>query len=520
MLPQENPMSITILLADERQVMLQNLRALLEKEPGVTVVAEARDRRTLIRLTRELAPQVVVLEVTMPARPGINATREILAESPGVKVMAVSVHSDRRLALHLLKAGASAYLLKDRLCEELVPALHTVMAHKIHLSPGISDLVLTDYLEALRDREARWRAGFDLAPFGVAWTDLEGRLLETNPALQGMLGYSRDELHHLSLPQLAHPDDAGPCLSLFQELARGGPAFDQDSRYLCKDGRQVWGRLHVARVRSWPGPSGFAIAFVENITERKQAEEEIRAYQGQLRALVSEISWREARDRSCLATDLHDHIGQTLAVAQIRLGEFQEGAAAAAMTGSLGEVRQLVDQAIKSSRALIFELSPPVLYDLGLAAAVEWFGDYLKEHHGLQVAVQPDDPYQPLNIKTRVLLFQMVRELMLNAARHARARRAEVSIRRQGDLLLIQVTDDGVGFDPEALAASREKPRGWGLFSLRELVAGLGGTLRMDSRPGRGTQASLMVPVWQDSQPEAGAGLPLPENSSVNPTSG
>lgn len=498
-------MSITILLADERQVMLQGLRALLEKEPEVTVVAEARDRRTLIRLARELAPDVVVLDVTMPAQGGINATREILAESPGVKVIALSVHSDRRLALSLLKAGASAYLLKDRLFEELVPALHTVMAHQIYLSPGISDLVLKDYLETLQNRDARWRAGFDHAPCGIAWTDLEGRLLETNQALQGMLGYSRDELHHLSLPQLAHPDDAGSCLSLFQELAQGcRPAFDRDSRYLCQDGRQVWVHLHVSRVRSWPGSSEFAIVFVENITERKQAEEEVCAYQGQLRALAAGISLSEARDRRRLATDLHDHIGQTLAVAQIKLGEFKEWAAAAAMTESLGEVRQLVDQAIQSSRALIFDLSPPILYDLGFEAAVEWFGDYLGEHHGLKVAVKPDGHYQPLNHETLVLLFQMVRELMLNAARHARAYQVEVSIRRDGEFLLVQVADDGVGFDPDRLAAPREKPRGFGLFSVRERVAGLGGSLRIDSRPGRGTQVSLAVPVWRDNQPETG----------------
>jgi signal transduction histidine kinase len=207
-----------------------------------------------------------------------------------------------------------------------------------------------------------------------------------------------------------------------------------------------------------------------------------------------------------LATDLHDHIGQTLAVAQIKLGEFQEWAAAAAMTESLGEVRQLVDHAIKSSRTLIFELSPPILYDLGLEDAVEWFGDYLKEHHGLKVAVKPDGHYKPLNNETLVLLFRMVRELMLNAAKHAKAHQVEVSIRREGDLLLIQVADDGVGFDPERLAASREKPRGFGLFSVRELVACLGGSLRIDSQPGRGTQVSLAVPVWQDKQPETGPG--------------
>jgi signal transduction histidine kinase len=218
--------------------------------------------------------------------------------------------------------------------------------------------------------------------------------------------------------------------------------------------------------------------------------------------LASEISLIEARERRRLATDLHDHIGQTLALAQIKLGEFKEVAAAADMTESLIEVRQLVDQAVKSSRTLTFELSPPILYDLGFEAAVEWFGDYLQEHHSLQVAVKLDTHYKPMGNETVVLLFQMVRELMLNAAKHARARRIEVEIRREGDNLLIDVVDDGVGFDRERLASTREQPRSFGLFSVRERIECIGGSLGIDSRPGRGTRISLIVPVWQDNQPE------------------
>ena len=291
-------MSITILLADKRQVMRQGIRSLLEKEPDVTVVAEARDSQTLVRLARELNPHVVILDVTAPDLRSIDAARDILAASCGVKVIALSVHPDRRLALNLLKAGASAYLLKDRVFEELVPALHTVMAHKIYLSPGISDLVLKDYVEALRDSEARFRTVFEQARFGIALTDLEGRLLETSPTLQEMLGYSRDELHNMILPKFAHPDDAGSCLSLFGELAKGRRrTFEMNNRFLRKDGRLVWGHLNVSLVSSLLEQSQFAIVIVEDINERKQTEDEIRAYQKQLRALASEISLIEARER-------------------------------------------------------------------------------------------------------------------------------------------------------------------------------------------------------------------------------
>ena len=169
------------------------------------------------------------------------------------------------------------------------------------------------------------------------------------------------------------------------------------------------------------------------------------------------------------------------------------------MSESLGEIRLLVEQAIKSSRELTFELSPPILYDLGFESAVEWFGDYLQEHHGLQVIVQQDDHYKPMDNETMVLLFQMVRELMLNVAKHAQARQVEVSIRREGDNMVIDVTDDGVGFDCQQLPTSREKPRGFGLFSVRERIECLSGSLRIDSRPDRGTKVSLTVPVWQDN---------------------
>jgi signal transduction histidine kinase len=102
--------------------------------------------------------------------------------------------------------------------------------------------------------------------------------------------------------------------------------------------------------------------------------------------------------------------------------------------------------------------------------------------------------------ETMVLVFQMVRELMLNAAKHARGKKIEVSIRREGDNLVIDVTDDGVGFDRQQLTTSRsrEKPRGFGLFSVRERIECIGGSLRIDSRPDRGSKVSLTVPVWQD----------------------
>ena len=144
-------MAIRILLADDHKIVRQGLRTLLEQEPDMEVVAEAEDGRIAVRLARELAPQVVIMDVGMPDLNGIEATRQVLADTPGLKVIALSMHSDRRFVVNMLKAGASGYLLKDSAFEELAAAIRVVMLNKTYLSPGVSDIVIKDYIQGPRE---------------------------------------------------------------------------------------------------------------------------------------------------------------------------------------------------------------------------------------------------------------------------------------------------------------------------------------------------------------------------------
>ena len=132
-------MSIKVLLGDDHRIMRQGLRALLEKEPDIEVIGEAEDGYSTIELARKLKPQVVVMDITMPNLNGIEATHQITKEVPGVKVLALSMHTDQRFVEEMLKAGATGYLPKDCASEELVCAIHAVLANKIYLSPMIAD---------------------------------------------------------------------------------------------------------------------------------------------------------------------------------------------------------------------------------------------------------------------------------------------------------------------------------------------------------------------------------------------
>lgn len=488
-------MSTKVLLADDHQVMRQGLRTLLEREPDLEVVAEAGNSQTTVRLVKELLPKVVIMDVAMPDLPGIEAVRQVLEAAPGVKVIAASMYTDRRFVVNILKAGASGYLLKDRAFEELAQAIREVVAHKTYISPEVADIVLQDYLEALRESEARFRTIFEGATMGIALVDLDGRIVESNSALQQMLGFSREELRHKVFAEFTQPEDATRCRSLFQELVEGRRnSFQMEKPYVRKDGGLAWGRLTVSPFRVAGGEPQFAIAMVEDFTLRRQAEEEVRTYQEQLRSLTSELALTEERERRRLATELHDHVGQILALAQIRLGALRESASAFNLATPMDEIRRLIEQTIQYTRSLTFELSPPILYDLGFEAAVEWLAELIQGQHGMRIQVQDDRLPKPMDDELRVLLFQAMRELLVNVVKHARASQVKVALKREENDFNLMVEDDGVGLEvtPEAPFG---RAQGFGLFNIRERLKSRGGRLLVESEPGQGTRVTLVVPL-------------------------
>jgi DNA-binding NarL/FixJ family response regulator len=139
-------MTIKIILVDDHKLMREGLRALIENEPNMAVIAEAQEGRTAVQLAAKMSPDVVVMDVSMPDLNGIDATRRILAGGARTKVLALSMHVDRRFVTEMLNAGASGYLLKDCAFEELIHAIRTVAGNSTYLSPRITDIVLQDYV--------------------------------------------------------------------------------------------------------------------------------------------------------------------------------------------------------------------------------------------------------------------------------------------------------------------------------------------------------------------------------------
>ncbi len=144
---------IRIILADDHKIVRDGLRALLERQSGMEVIAEADNGRATVRMARELVPDLVIMDIGMPDLNGIDATRQIVADLPKVKVIALSMHSDRRFVVQMFRAGASGYLLKDCAFEELTRAVLAVLKNQTYLSPAVAGPVMEDYIQQLSSGE-------------------------------------------------------------------------------------------------------------------------------------------------------------------------------------------------------------------------------------------------------------------------------------------------------------------------------------------------------------------------------
>ncbi|MFA6004185.1 MAG: sensor histidine kinase [Elusimicrobiota bacterium] len=231
----------------------------------------------------------------------------------------------------------------------------------------------------------------------------------------------------------------------------------------------------------------------ERTSELEKLNAALRSQQEQLRSMAAQLSLAEERERRSIAANLHDHIGQTLAMAKIKLAGLARTATAEPSARGLSELKDLIDESIQYTRSLTFELSSPLLYELGLASAVEALAEQLQDKYGVAIAVESDCPNLP-GEELKVVLFKAIRELLMNAIKHAHARRIRIILSRTGPALEARVEDDGRGFDA-ALAAVPGRSCGFGLFSIREGMRHCGGRIDIRSRPGQGTQAVLTAPL-------------------------
>ena len=380
---------------------------------------------------------------------------------------------------------------------------------------NITDRVRAE--QALRESEQRFRLMADGLPLLVWVNGVHGDQEFVNRTYYEFFGIRPEELRPVTWKSLILPEDRGAFISAFERCLEARSDFHAECRARHADGRIRW-------LESWARPriteQGEFLGFIgasSDITERKEAEAELeRVMQtledqvrdrtavaehraSQLQSLTLQLTQAEEQERRRLAQVLHDGLQQTLTGARFCAHLLKKkGADQPELADTLRRLEEALDESIVTARSLSHELSPSVLYDRGLCAALSWLAQVMQARHGLLVQVEATEEAPELSEAVRGILFQAVREVLFNVSKHAGTSEARIRLATARGELVVCVEDEGRGFDPTVL--DRGDTPGLGLFAVRERLAICDGRMQIDSAPGEGTRVRLSVPLREPTE--------------------
>ena len=348
--------------------------------------------------------------------------------------------------------------------------------------------------EALRKSEEQHRTMIETMNEGLSVVDQKGIMSFVNDQFCEMLGYSREELLGSNETLLLDEENQRILRKQWSNRIKGD-AMPYEITLTKKNGKKIHTLVAPRPILDGRGQFSGSFGIFTDITVLKQVQEELLSYQEQLRSLASELSLVEERQRRCIATELNDYIGQKLYYCKNKLVDLKQSEFSGNPKESTDEIIDLIDQTIEYTKSLTLQLGTPLLYKEGLESALKWLGYQFQKQLGLVFHFKDDQKPKPLNDETTILLYQAVRELLLNVSRHAKARNIHLSIKRDYKKVQIEVKDDGIGFDVSQIGSHSSRTSGFGLFAIHERLKYLGGHFKIESVPDEGTHAVLIVPL-------------------------
>lgn len=351
--------------------------------------------------------------------------------------------------------------------------------------------------DALAQAESSYRSIFENAVEGIFQTDLSGRLLSANPALATMLGYASTEQILTEVSDVGQQVYADPKMreEFILRVVEGMEPFVFEAQLMRRDGTRFWARWQGKSTRDDTGAVVCFTGLLENVTERRNAQERIHA-------LNKELLMAQEHERKLLALHLHDNIAQNLSYLKIQSRIMAERASGG--DSSLHEeFARVLSETIDAVRNMAYELRPSGLDELGLVRTLELFCSEFEQRYGVPVSFSAAGMESvPVAPEVQINIFRIVQESLRNVARHSRASKASVKLVASHPNLIVRIRDDGVGFDPERQQENAVRSRRMGVQGLKERARLMDGELQIVSRPGKGTAISLEVPIdraWDDA---------------------
>lgn len=500
-----------ILVIDDNRTNLRLIKLVLIKDIQDCQVYFAQSGKEGIQVAIEELPEVILLDILMPGMNGFEVckalkTYEQTKHIPILLVSALGNNTEDRV--RGLNMGADAFLTKPFDRAELLSQVNVLLRIKsaedlLRKQNENLELFIKKQSKDFTESEDRFIQISEHALEYFWEVDSKGLYTYISAVFQKIVGYKNAEIIGKKyLFDLPNSKDRKQTRELLFNT------FDNKDNYegieiLCfhKNGSEIWLKI-----------SGFPIynkklefigyrGVTNDVTTRRHTEEdlkkslaEIKKYQVKLKKLNYDLILAEEKERRRIAEYLHDGIGQLLSISHINLSFLQSKKLAPDVQKIIAESSKLLSSAIVQSRSLTYDLSPPILYELGLIPAIKWKLDQIKNNDQIRTTVHGEETKLELNNDTRILLYRIICELLFNVIKHAEANSIDVQISKNSENYYFAVIDNGIGFDYE-LESKLTKKGGQGLFSIHERLDSIQGSLIIESKAQKGTKAIVSIPI-------------------------
>lgn len=474
-----------VLVIDDTNLNLRLVKSTLNKYIPDCQVLMAQSGEEGIKIAKEELPDTILLDIFMPEMDGFEVCK-ILKENKITRhipiILNSAIVSDSKSIIKGLNIGADAFITKP-----IDPA---------ELSTQVKVMLRIKHAEDnLKKESEKYRIMTETLPDAVTTINLKGEITYVSPRTIEIFGFdNQSEIIGKNAIRTLVPEQRDTAMKAMSVVLKKGMIKDVEFRFIKNDGTEFTGELSASLIKNDKGEPIEFIIITKDITDRKIAENEILAYQKKLKTLNSELTSAEEKERRKIAINLHDVLGQTLSIAHIKLSSLSNIKLLPKVERIIRESTELIHAAISESRTLTYDLSPPILYELGLIPAIKWRLEQIEEKFETVTNFKSSENRLDINNDTRILLYRIICELLFNIIKHANADFIEVKIRKDQNHFYFSVIDNGQGFNYQS-KNKLTKQGGFGLFSINERLDSIQGKLVIDSKKEKGTKAIVIIPI-------------------------
>ncbi len=352
---------------------------------------------------------------------------------------------------------------------------------------------------AILESEERFRAAFEQAEVGMALRGIDSRntrWLRVNQKLCDILGYTREEMLRLSTLDITPPEEHAIATEYSERLQRGEiTSYSREKHYVRKDGQIIWVNVTLSAVNGPDGNPTHAISVIQDISERKAADQQLREYLQRLRLLSRRLFEVEEDSRRGLARELHDRLGQNVTALALNLNMIRSDLPEDSLRKVLARIddcESLLSTSGQIIRDVMADLRPPGLDELGLLAALNHHARQMAGRTGLAIAVKGEPLAPRLPPDTEATLFRIAQEALTNVAKHAHATEIVITLDTGPERAILTIADDGRGY--RLPARFEHATTSLGMVNMRERAEAIGAQLRVESSLGQGARVIVEVP--------------------------